>query len=83
VPDHGRKGVEKRIAKSAVFVNQAGTVSFTARSSHAVAYKNAVVETLRASAFQEVYHPESTYLESRQQPSSRASTLLTGYFPYL
>ena len=33
--------------------------------------------------FREVYHPESTYLESRQQPSSRASTLLAGYFPYL
>ena len=34
----------------------------------------------RSSAFQGFYHPESTYLEKLQQPSSRASTLLSGDF---
>ena len=58
-----RKGVEKRVAKLPVFVNRAWAVSFTARSSHAVAYKNAVAEILRPSAFQALCHPESTYLE--------------------
>jgi hypothetical protein len=32
--------------------------------------------------FQTFYHPESTYLEKAQQPSSPASTLPIGYFPY-
>jgi len=53
-------------------------------SSHAVAYKNAAAETLRASAFQEACHPESIYLgKTSTAQLTRIGRLLTGYFPCL